>query len=127
MPTDWSVPYWSGVEQGEIRLPWCTVCDAPHFPPRPFCPDCWCDDIKWRPASGKGTLYSYTVVHSNPPSGFDSLLPFAIGIVHLDEGVQMLSNVIGDLQSLACDMPVEVKFRDVGERKLPYFEPRRSA
>lgn len=121
MTNDWARPYWSGVEERELRIPWCTDCGEPHFPPRPFCPGCWGNRIEWRRASGRGTLYSYTVVRSNPPSGFRDRLPFAIGIVRLEEGVRMLSNIEGDLATMTCDMPVEVGFHDIDGRTLPCF------
>lgn len=124
MIDNWSLPYWSAVERDELRIPWCVSCELPHFPPRPFCPECWHGDIEWRPASGRGTLYTYTVVRSNPPSRFRDRLPFAIGIVRLEEGIRMLSNIVGDLKELACDMPVEVDFQGIDGRTLPCFRRR---
>lgn len=117
----YSKPFWDGVEAGELRLPWCLACGKPHFPPRPFCPHCWEDEVEWRPASGRGKLYTYTVVRANPPSAFVDLLPFVIGIVRLDEDVQMMTHIEGDHAKLACDAPVEVTWKKIHGRKLPAF------
>ena len=113
--------FWAAVERGELLLPWCVACERPHFPPRPFCPFCWQDEIECRPSGGKGTLYTHTVVHANPPSQFVSELPYAIGIVRLDEGVQMMCHLHGDLERLACDAPVELAFQPLLGQQVPSF------
>jgi uncharacterized protein len=113
--------FWAGVERDELLLPWCVSCGKPHFPPRPFCPFCWSDEIEWRKIAGTGTLYTHTIVHANPPSHFVSELPYAIGIVRLDEGVQMMCHMQGDLGLLACDAPVEVGFSTLNGKRVPSF------
>jgi uncharacterized OB-fold protein len=113
--------FWDGVEQGELRLPWCGACGRPYFPPRPFCPFCWDDAIEWRQAAGTGTLYTFTVVKANPPSAFVPELPYAIGIVRLDEGVQMMCHLHGDLDALVCEAPVRAGFAELNGRRVPSF------
>ncbi len=122
-PTPWSEPFWHGARDSQLLLPWCVECGRPFFYPRPFCPRCLGKNIDWRLATGRGSIYSYTVVRSNPPTAFRSAVPFVIAIVRLDEGVQLLTNVVGDLDALRCDAPVEVVFEpvNVGEFALPKF------
>jgi uncharacterized OB-fold protein len=76
-------------------------------------------------ASGKGTLYSFTVVENNAPSAFMKDIPFVVALIRLEEGVQMLSNVVDcDFSELRCDMPVEVLFEKLNEEfTLPKFRP----
>jgi len=117
-----SKPFWNGVERSELVLPFCRACGKAHFPPRPFCPHCWAEEIEWRPATGRGTLYTYTIVRANPPSAFVDLLPYVIGIVRLDEDVQMMCHMLGDHESLTCDAAVEVVWAEIHGRKMPFFQ-----
>jgi uncharacterized OB-fold protein len=118
----WSEPFWQAVDGHQLQLPWCRSCECAHFPPRPFCPHCWGEDIEWRASPGRGRIYSFTTVRNNPPSAFRDRLPFVIGIVRLEEGVQVLSNiepVAGE--SLAIDAAVEAAFRDDDSRTHLFF------
>jgi uncharacterized OB-fold protein len=109
----WSQPFWHAVDAHRFQLPWCCACERTHFPPRPFCPHCWCDDIEWRPSIGRGRIYSFTTVRNNPPTAFVDRLPYVIGIVRLDDGVQVLANIEPvDASSLAIDAAVEIGFHD---------------
>ena len=78
-----------------------------------------------RNACGRGTVYSYTVVEANAPSAFAGDVPYVVAVIRLEEGVQMLSNVVGcELSQLRCDMPVEVTFERLNEEfTLPKFRP----
>ncbi|MNC07145.1 hypothetical protein D3C76_632820 [compost metagenome] len=78
---------------------------------------------EWHEASGKGTLYSYTVVHRSIHPQFASFTPFVIALVDLDEGVRMTSWLVDvPLDQLRCDMKVKVVFRDIHkDLKLPCF------
>jgi uncharacterized OB-fold protein len=89
------------------------------------CPYCFSDNIEWVEASGKGTIYSFTVVESNAPSPFVPDMPFVIAVVILEEGVRMLSNIVDcDLAALECDQAVEVTFEKLNDEfTLPKFRP----
>lgn len=60
----------------------CANCGAYSFPRHLICPRCHHDPVDAVNLSGKGTVYSYTLVHARPPEGFS--LPYAIGYVLLD-------------------------------------------
>jgi hypothetical protein len=62
---------------------------SPHVLPFLFS-----DQIEWMEASGRGRIYTYTIVRSNAPSSFIADMPFVIAVVRLEEGVQMLSNIV---------------------------------
>jgi uncharacterized OB-fold protein len=124
-PTPETRHFWEGCKAGELRLQKCTSCDGgAYFPPRPFCPKCGGRDVEVFKASGKGVLYSYVInQRPRPDMGKD---PHSIAVVQLDEGVRMMTNIVGCPQTpeaLVLDMPVEVEFLDLGETALPLFHP----
>ena len=77
--------------------------------------------MRWERSSGLGEIYSWTVVHRPVTAEFEP--PYAPAIITLDEGYQMLTNVVGVAQEdLAIGMRVQVQFHAVGgEVTLPYF------
>lgn len=124
-PTPETRHFWEGCKAGELRLQKCTSCDGgAYFPPRPFCPKCGSRDVEVFKASGKGVLYSYVInQRPRPDMGKE---PHSIAVVQLDEGVRMMTNIVGCPQTpeaLVLDMPVEVEFLDLGETALPLFHP----
>ena len=121
----WSQPFWDAAREEKLVIQHCKDCGANIFYPRIACPQCFSDNLEWIQASGKGTVYTYTVVVSNSPSAFIADMPFVIAIVKLEEGVQMLSNIVGcKPEDVRCDMPVEVVFEKLNEEfKLPKFRP----
>jgi len=66
----------------------CTACNAIVWPPRAICPKCFHDEFEWEELQGKGHLLTYTVIHF-PPTQFQAIAPYAVGIVRLLEGPQM--------------------------------------
>ena len=117
--------FWDGCKAGELRLQKCVSCDGgAYFPPRPFCPKCGSRDVEVFKASGKGVLYSY-VINQRPRPDMGTA-PHSIAVVQLDEGVRLMTNIVGCPQTpeaLVLDMPVEVEFLDLGETALPLFHP----
>jgi hypothetical protein len=80
-------------------------------------------DLEWVPSSGKGQVYSYSVVWRPPSPKFQ--VPYVVAIVALDEGFMMLANIIGcNHESVSVSLPVVAEFHPVGnEMCLPYFAP----
>jgi len=118
-------PFWDATRQGKLMIQKCTDCQTNIFYPRLFCPNCHSEAIEWVESSGRGTVYSYSVVHNNAPSAFIPDLPYVVAIVRLEEGVQMCTNIVGcDPCDVQCDMPVEVTFDAIDEEfTLPKFKP----
>jgi uncharacterized OB-fold protein len=121
----WARPFWDAARDHKLVIQKCKDCDKYVFYPRIACPHCFSDELIWVQASGKGKIYTYSVVVSNAPSAFVQDMPYVIAVIRLDEGVQMLSNVVGcDPQEVTCDMPVEVTFEKLDEHfTLPKFKP----
>ena len=61
-------PFWDGAEEGRLLIRHCNACGEDHFYPRPFCPKCWSDDVEWNEASGRATLYTWSIVHRERPA-----------------------------------------------------------
>lgn len=115
-------PYWEGLAQGELRIQRCNACLRAVFYPRALCPHCQADQLCWIVASGRGTIYSYTVAHQ-AFGIFAEETPFIVAIVQLEEGVRMMSRIVdSSRERVAIGQPVQVTFEVVGEHlTLPYF------
>ena len=124
-PTPETRHFWDGCKEGELRLQRCTACQHSYFPPRPFCPKCACREVEVYPASGKGVLWSYVINHRpRPDIGTE---PYAIAVVKLAEGPQMMTNIVDCPQTpeaLQLDMPLQVSFaKQTDDITLPLFAP----
>ncbi|MCL8209260.1 MAG: OB-fold domain-containing protein [Actinomycetia bacterium] len=107
-----SRPFWEGLRARTIRLPHCEACGHRWFPPAATCPRCLSDRIAWRPASGRGTVWSFTVFHKAYLPGFE--IPYNVAVVELDEGVRLFTNLVEvPLDAIRVGMPVEAVFEDV--------------
>lgn len=125
VPDEISAPFFDGARQGRLMLQHCTHCGQWSFPVRERCPHCFAASLEWKPASGKGTLYTYTIMHQVMNPGFASSVPYNVSQVDLAEGVRMIANVVGIANTdLKPGMALEVVFEDVGEGvSLPKFRP----
>jgi len=121
-----SAPFWAGTKQHKFLIRHCNACGRSHFYPRHSCPHCWSDNCEWRPASGRGRVYSYTVIHHNDVLPFKEWLPYIVALIDLEEGVRVTTNIVeGTPEVMHVGMPVEVVYERVtDEVTLPQFRPR---
>lgn len=121
----WTQPFWDGTRAGKLMIQQCQHCAHRIFYPRLYCPFCSSDRLGWVEATGRGTVYTFSVVENNAPTAFMGDVPFVIAIVRLEEGVQMMTNIVGcDPAEVRCDMPVTVTFEPLDDRiTLPKFRP----
>jgi hypothetical protein len=117
--------FWDGCRHHELRLQRCTACGAMRHHPRPMCPQCNCFEYEWMRASGRGTLYTFTIVHGPTLPVFQAQAPYNVAVIQLDEGPFIVSNVIGSSREhLHIGMRVEVVFEAIDETTtLPRFRP----
>ncbi len=94
----------------------CETCGTHFFPPRNWCPTCRRkSDIKKEIPSGKGTIYSYSILHV-PQEGFELEVPYVLAIIELEEGAKLTAQVCDvNFEDLHIGMPVEVTFRRISE------------
>jgi uncharacterized OB-fold protein len=118
-----AVPFWDATSEGRLVLPWCTGCEQPIWYPRASCPACRGSDIEWREASGRATVYAVTVEHSAQTRALE--VPYAVALVDLDEGVRLLTNVVGvPADRVAVGDRVGVTWEPLSDgRQLPLFQP----
>jgi uncharacterized OB-fold protein len=122
-PSPQSLPYWEACARGELIFQRCGNCGRAEFDPALRCRNCASADLAWERSSGKGTIYSWTVVWRPQQPTF--AVPYAPAIVDMDEGYQILANIVGcDVADLAVGTRVAVEFHPVADGfVLPYFRP----
>jgi len=122
-PTELSQPYWDACRRGELIVQRCDDCGEHVFIPQVACTRCFSSNLIWVPSCGRGTVYSFTVVHR--PQQPDFAVPYVVAIVEMEEGWYTLTNIVGcDPQAVRIDMPVEVDFRAMSDMiTLPFFHP----
>ena len=115
--------FWDGTRRGELLIPRCAGCGTRFFVPEPVCPGCMSEKWSYEPSSGRGVVYSVTVVHRVPGPGFE--VPFALAVVDLDDGGTLLSHVVDvEPERVTIGMRVRVSFRRLDEDiTLPCFVP----
>lgn len=86
--------FWAALDNGQIVHQQCMECRLWHFPPRYVC-ECG-GPLAFRPVSGRGTLWSYTVVHPPVLPAFSAFAPYVAAIIELDEqpGLRMAGNIV---------------------------------
>jgi uncharacterized protein len=114
-----TAPFWAAARKGQLLVGKCNACSEAHFYPRKLCPHCFSDDTEWVPSSGKGIIYSYSVMRRAEH-------PYAIAFVTLAEGVSLMTNIVEcDLDSLAIGQKVSLVFvpTPADGAPLPMFKP----
>ena len=116
--------FWEGVARGELLIQRCASCGTLRHPPRPACGVCRSFEWDTIASSGRGEVYSRVVVHHPVVPPFEA--PYVVALVALEEGVRLVSNVIGvPPEDVRIGMPVEVVFERVDdELTLPLFRKR---
>ena len=120
-------PYWDAAKERRLLIRRCrsASCGEAYFYPRSFCPKCWSEDVEWEEASGRATLYTWSVVHRNDLPPFPERVPYVAAVVDLDEGPRMMTNVEGcAFDALRVGMALQVDFRvESDEITVPVFRP----
>jgi hypothetical protein len=109
-------PFWDGCAAGKLVLPRCKDTGKYIWYPRAISP--WTlGPVEWVEVSGKGTIYTFSVMRGNPP--------YCIAYVELAEGPRMMTNIVDcDLATVKIGQPVTLKFiPSEGGPQLPFFVP----
>lgn len=83
--------YFGRLSEGVFEIQRCGACGRHQFFPRVLCTHCGSEDLNWVTPSGRGTIYSYSVVRRKPEAGGD----YNVVLVDLDENVRLMSRVEG--------------------------------
>jgi uncharacterized OB-fold protein len=122
-PSALSAPFWEGCQRGELLFQRCGDCGAATHTPAFICSRCTSRALTWERSSGRGAIYSWTTVWRPQIPAFE--VPYAPIVVDMDEGWQMLSNLVGcDHADVAVGLAVAVEFHPLESGfRLPYFAP----
>ena len=118
-------PFWEGAAEGRLLLQRCADCQTVIWYPRGFCPACSSRRIDWFEASGRGTIYSFTVVRRGAIGPYREHEPYVLAYVELEEGPRMMSNIVDcDNDSLRVGDSVRTVFHPTEEgTALVRFKP----
>lgn len=124
IPTPITQPFWDATKEHKLLLPKCANGHIFYYP-RSHCPECLTNEYSWTEASGRGTLYSYTVARRPTSAEFAEDVPYIIASVQLAEGPRMTSWLVeADPDNVKIEGPVELVWDDVSEElALPCFRP----
>lgn len=113
-----NLPFWEAAARGTLLLPRCADCGQAHWHPRPHCPYCRSEAMRWEEASGRGTIHACTVIR-RPDSHY------VLAYVQVEEGPLMMTNIIDAApEDLHIEMAVRCDFRATAEgRHAPVFRP----
>jgi uncharacterized OB-fold protein len=116
--------FWKATAEGRLLATRCGDCDAVIWYPRPQCPFCHGTNTRWVQLSGRGTVYSYSVVH-RAAGEWKGVTPYVLAYVELAEGPRVMTNVVDcDVAQVGIGDAVEVVFEDTGNGSaLPRFRP----
>ena len=120
-------PFWDATGEGRLVLPRCVECQTVVWYPRPFCPSCGSLKVEWVQASGRGSVYSFTVNRrgqADLPAYRDAGV-YVLAYVELDEGPRVMTNIVDcDPDDVRIGQRVEVVFHDTGQgTALVRFRP----
>jgi uncharacterized OB-fold protein len=121
-PNELSQPFWDGCARGELLYQYFPSSGRAQFSPAPIDRLSLDTQFEWRRSCGRGEIYSWSAVHRPQSPAFTA--PYVAAIVTLEEGFNMISNVVGTpIDEVYIGQPVQVEFHVVGELTLPYFAP----
>ncbi len=118
-------PFWDAAREGRLLIKHCNACARTHFYPRPFCPHCWSQDVEWMDASGRATLYTWSVVYRNDLPPFHERVPYVAAVVDLAEGPRMMTNVVDcEFDQLEVGMALDAVFHPTSDEfTIVQFRP----
>jgi uncharacterized OB-fold protein len=115
--------FWRGLREGHLLLQHCADCGHVQYYQQAVCRACGGEALTHRPASGRGTVHSFSVVHRAPGPAFKTDVPYAVLLVGLEEGPRMISTYTGgNPDDVTFDMKVTLALENVTpEVTLPRF------
>ncbi len=115
IPDDIDKPFYEAANEDRLVLQYCAADDGWQYPPQPDCAQCGsAGDLSWRPADGRGTIYSYAVIYDTPVASLQSDQPFNCAVIELDQcpGIKFMSHLPGTASGeVPIGAPVQVIFQ----------------
>jgi len=119
-------PFWQATQKRQLTYQQCDNCGTIVFYSRAQCTGCTDSQLSWKTASGKGTVYTYSVVRQSYHPFFRNLVPYAVAWIDLEEGPRILSNITGvedPLTQVKIGQSVAVVWEEHEELCIPLFKP----
>jgi uncharacterized protein len=118
-------PFWDSLRKRDARVQRCDDCGTFRYIPKDICPGCHGDRATWTPISGRGDVYTYSVVRRAPTPAYQQDAPYVLVHVTMAEGFRMIASLTGvDPQDVHIGMPVRLAYQDVTpEWTLCTFRP----
>jgi uncharacterized OB-fold protein len=103
------LPFWQGCREGRLMLHRCEICQRSYWPAS-RCIDHGDTAMGWVAGSGRGSLYTYTVLHHAYTSSMKDKLPYVVAVIKLEEGPFFHSNVVDcPLEEVRIGMPLRAE------------------
>lgn len=117
--------YYRNISTSGLCAQRCGACGSWHHIPREICSNCGSFDLDWASCAGRGSLFSWTVTITPPLSSLSHDTPFVVGLVELDEGVRLVSRIVGvEEGDLRVGLELRVRLVELRDDfSLPVFEP----
>ena len=110
-----SAEYWQAAHDGRLLVQRCTACGNAQLYPRDRCRRCR-GAVEWVEASGRGTVYSFTVIRQNYARPFRDQIPYVVALVDLEEGPRCMTNIVGCApEDVRIGLPVRATFEAVSD------------
>ena len=120
-------PFFDGARRGALMIQQCTQCSTSLAPGTPLCTECLSESPQWVQATGRGTLFTFGIMHQTYHPGFLREAPYNVAVVELEEGPRLNTNIVDVAnEDLEVGMPLEVTFEAVSDEvSLPKFRPKK--
>jgi uncharacterized OB-fold protein len=111
----WTEPFWQAAREHRLTACQCASCGRFRMPPTPFCPNCRSQAVEWPELSGRGVIFSFSIVERAVVPAMADYIPYAPALIELPDapGVRLFSNVVGaPLDEIRIGAPVHAVWED---------------
>jgi uncharacterized OB-fold protein len=125
-PSPTTAAFWAATAEQRFLLQRCRSCGNAQFYPKTTCTTCGADELDWEDASGRGTLYTFTVARRPTHPAFTGTEPYVVAIIELAEGPRVTGNLVDcPVDDVRVGMPVELGWDepDTDGISLPLWHP----
>jgi uncharacterized OB-fold protein len=125
VPTAANRFFWEAAVRKTLLVQRCDACGHFSHPAPDRCPVCLSRDLSPAAMSGRGTIFSFTVIRRAFHPGFAADLPYVVALVELAEqaGLHLITSIVGNAAQLRIGAEVAVEFEPYGDFARPVFRP----
>jgi uncharacterized OB-fold protein len=115
-----TAPFWAAQNEHRLTFQKCSKCGYVRYPVGPLCPECRTFEHEWLESSGRGEIYSYTIVRQQTHPAFPA--PYTVALVELAEGPRLIAQLRAD-DGATWDIGsrVHLQWEDHPHQSLPVF------